>query len=359
MNPAAPYVLPLLLVLLALLGAPARAHLMVAQKGTLNFHGDGAYLVVSLPVSALQGADADGDGLLASNELQAQAAAVEQQIRAGVQLQAEGRALPLEVLLMTLSPPDDAPSAPASQLVVLGRFALGALAGSAGPAAATVPTRYVFKLALFGKTTAEQAHDITFTRQREMHAARFSPGAVTQALFPSAAGVFATHLRSGLHHVATGLDHLLFLGVVLVEWALARRGWRQAVLTFTVFTVGHAITLAWSAFGGWAPPAQIVEPAIVATIVAMAALVLWQHRRGRWIAHPLQLLLVLGCALIHGLGFASALGGLGLDGAHRAWALAGFNAGIELAQLLAAAMAAALGAAWGLARQHRALTTRP
>jgi hypothetical protein len=49
----------------------AHAHLVVSQRGTLNIVGDGAYMVLSLPVSSLSGFDDDHDGLLSVDELRA------------------------------------------------------------------------------------------------------------------------------------------------------------------------------------------------------------------------------------------------------------------------------------------------
>ena len=58
------YLTGLCLLLCAI--APAQAHLMVAQHGTLNLVGDGVYMVLSLPVSAFAGSDDDGDDKLSS-----------------------------------------------------------------------------------------------------------------------------------------------------------------------------------------------------------------------------------------------------------------------------------------------------
>ena len=54
------------LVLCGCMGAmtPAQAHLVAAQKGTLNFAGNAAFLVLSVPVSAMHSVDDDGDGIL-------------------------------------------------------------------------------------------------------------------------------------------------------------------------------------------------------------------------------------------------------------------------------------------------------
>jgi len=51
---------------------------------------------------------------------------------------------------------------------------------------------------------------------------------------------------------------------------------------------------------------------------------------------------VFGCALLHGLGLASSLLGMGLDPAHRLWSLLGFNLGVELGQCFVALAGAAL-----------------
>jgi hypothetical protein len=53
------------IVLLWAVSLPAAyAHLMVAQRGTLNLVDNGAFMVISLPVTALAGTDDDGDSRL-------------------------------------------------------------------------------------------------------------------------------------------------------------------------------------------------------------------------------------------------------------------------------------------------------
>jgi hypothetical protein len=49
--------------------------------------------------------------------------------------------------------------------------------------------------------------------------------------------------------------------------------------------------------------------------------------------------LAFGFGLVHGLGFASALGDLGANGAGVAVSLAGFNVGVELGQIAVVALA--------------------
>ena len=100
-----------------------RAHLMVEQHGTINFANGGAFLVLSVPVSAFDGVDDNGDGALSARELDQHSAEVEQQFYDSVQLlDGRGEPLPLQGLLMSLVSPDHAPAAPARQLIAFGRF---------------------------------------------------------------------------------------------------------------------------------------------------------------------------------------------------------------------------------------------
>jgi hypothetical protein len=319
----------------ALAWAPVQAHLMVAQKGTLNFSGDGVYMVLSVPVSALKGVDDDGDHLLSRAELQAHAASIELQVQAGAQLLGDGQPLALQGLMLTLSPRDDTPAAPADQLVAMGRYALRS--GSAD----AQPTTLSFKLDLFGREPAEQVYDITITRKPEAQAVRYTQSQQLHEVLPTPGRAFAHQPLSGFEHVLGGADHLLFLLVVLASLGGRRAGWRQALGTLTCFTAGHALTLATGAWGLLSISPALVEPAIAATIVGMAAFDLWQRHRARWATPALQMGLVFACALVHGLGFASALGQLGLSGGALAWSLAGFNLGIEVAQVAVAALVAA------------------
>ena len=60
------------------------AHLMVEQHGTINFANGGAFLVLSVPVSAFSGVDDDGDGALSAVELSRHSKVVEEQLHDGV-----------------------------------------------------------------------------------------------------------------------------------------------------------------------------------------------------------------------------------------------------------------------------------
>lgn len=326
-----------LLCLIWLLGLlalqPAQAHLMVAQRGTLNFVGSGGFVVMALPVDAFTGVDDDGDGLMSMAEMRHHSSDIEAQVLRGLQLIGNAGPRPLEGLMLNLSPDDSTPAAPAAHLVVLGRFSLAAADGQTMSASGLR-----LRLSLFGKTAGAQQQNITVSRGAEKQKMVLAPGREERALFPSAWNVVLDNAALGVEHVISGLDHMLFLLVVLATgW-----GWRQTVLALTCFTAGHAISLAAAASGVVSLPANIVEPAIAATIVGMALFDRWSNARNRPLAPGWRLALVFGCALIHGLGLGAALNSLGLESTHRLLSLVGFNAGIEAAQIGVALVAGVL-----------------
>ncbi len=132
-------------------------------------------------------------------------------------------------------------------------------------------------------------------------------------------------VRLGVEHILTGNDHLLFLVALL---ATARGLW-SVVRIITAFTLAHSVTLTVGALGIVTIPDRIIEPLIAATIVwvALENLFAVEPDRRRWIWS-------FGFGLVHGLGFASALGELGLKGAALVRGLVGFNLGVEIGQLL-------------------------
>ncbi len=132
-------------------------------------------------------------------------------------------------------------------------------------------------------------------------------------------------VRLGVEHILTGYDHLLFLVALL---ATARGTW-SVVRIVTAFTLAHSVTLSIGALGIVTISDRIIEPLIAATIVwvALENLFAAEPDRRRWIWS-------FGFGLVHGLGFASALGELGLKGVTLVRGLVGFNLGVEIGQLL-------------------------
>ena len=137
--------------------------------------------------------------------------------------------------------------------------------------------------------------------------------------------VFADFVGIGfIHIVPRGLDHILFvLGLFFFSLKL-----RPILTQVTAFTIAHTVTLATASLGIISIPASIVEPLIAASIVYVAVENILLNELRPW-----RTAVVFGFGLLHGLGFASVLGDIGLDPGRFFTGLIGFNLGVELGQL--------------------------
>lgn len=165
---------------------------------------------------------------------------------------------------------------------------------------------------------------------------------------PSTGAVVRQYLALGVEHIVTGYDHLAFLLALLAALAARglRVGLRPALAVITAFTLAHSVTLALAALGLVRPHARIVESVIALSIAAVAAVDLaralrsTEKDRGAPLPNArLRALVAASFGLVHGLGFAGALGELGLPRRALVRSLAAFNAGVELGQLALAAVA--------------------
>lgn len=129
---------------------------------------------------------------------------------------------------------------------------------------------------------------------------------------------------SGIEHIAIGFDHIAFLIAVIV---LGRSFW-PLFKVVTAFTIAHSITLTLAVLNVFAIPPEIVEPLIALSIVYVAV----ENFFVRDIARRYWVTFIFG--LIHGFGFASVLRDFGLPQEGLIWALASFNVGVEIGQLL-------------------------
>jgi hypothetical protein len=173
----------------------------------------------------------------------------------------------------------------------------------------------------------------------------------------SAWATFARFVREGAWHVAIGYDHIAFVLLLLLPAVLrpVAGKWQRAegfapvtrdiVTIVTAFTIAHSTTLALAITGIVHVPAQPIEVAIAASIAVAAAINL-MPRLSR-----ARLPLAFSFGLVHGFGFANALRELDAHGAGLVPLLAGFNSGVELAQLAIVALVlpviyAARGTRW-------------
>lgn len=169
------------------------------------------------------------------------------------------------------------------------------------------------------------------------------PGAGLQPLSAQSRGL-GGFVIEGMAHIASGLDHVLFLVTLLLVavWRRDGAGWvprdraRSAFTeTFklvTAFTLAHSVTLGLAASGVIDPPAAAVESLIALTVLLAALDNLRPFVPGpRW-------LMVGAFGLVHGIGFAGPLKDLGLRGAELLLPLLAFNVGVELGQLAVVAL---------------------
>ena len=141
----------------------------------------------------------------------------------------------------------------------------------------------------------------------------------------------SSFFKLGLSHIIEGYDHILFLFCLL----MAGGSLKHFFVVVTSFTVGHSITLAAAVLGYISLPSQITELFIAFSIVVAAlASRSWLKAGDSDSSVKSRGLLAGGFGLIHGLGFASILREIGIEGAGMASPLLGFNLGVEAGQLM-------------------------
>jgi hydrogenase/urease accessory protein HupE len=146
---------------------------------------------------------------------------------------------------------------------------------------------------------------------------------LTAARAPGVVHVIGRYIEAGITHIFLGYDHVAFIAAVVL-WA--RRFW-PVVKVVTAFTIAHSITLSLAALDVVRIPSAVIEPAIAASIVYVAA----ENFLSRDVGKRWRVTFAFG--LIHGFGFASALQELGLPRNALVPALASFNIGVEIGQV--------------------------
>lgn len=162
------------------------------------------------------------------------------------------------------------------------------------------------------------------------------------------------YLRLGVDHIASGVDHLLFL-LLLV---LSLRRLRDILWAETAFTIAHTIAFALTATGTLRVASAPTEILIAFSIVLMAldcppTTSVRPAPSARAVA-----LLALVFGTVHGLGFAGGLREIGLPEGDVARALVGFASGVEIGQvafILGVFLLGSLVARWHSHRASRVL----
>ena len=153
--------------------------------------------------------------------------------------------------------------------------------------------------------------------------------------------IFSRFVGEGIYHIVPiGYDHILFLLSLLLASVMVVQGgrWTPApsfrepfwfvVKVVTLFTVAHTLTLTLAALNIVRLPVVLVEAVIALSIAVAAVNNLYPFIVNRtW-----TIVFVLG--LFHGFGFANVLDPLGAQGPSLIPALAGFNIGVEIGQMI-------------------------
>lgn len=146
------------------------------------------------------------------------------------------------------------------------------------------------------------------------------------------------YLQLGFTHILPlGFDHILFvLSLYLLSPKLKPVLWQA-----TAFTVAHSITLGLAMFKVITPSPAIVEPIIALSIMYVALENIFSPTLKK---SRIGIVFLFG--LVHGMGFANALGSLCLPQHSYLTSLVMFNVGVELGQLAVIVSAFLLFGKW-------------
>ena len=160
---------------------------------------------------------------------------------------------------------------------------------------------------------------------------RLTPESPAQA-FGGGVGL-VTYAWLGVEHLILGYDHILFvIGLVMLV-----AGWQRLVLVITGFTLAHSLTLGLSVLDVAYLPMAPVEATIALSILFVTTELLRAPDARSKLATRYPQVIALGFGLLHGFGFAGVLKDIGLPSETAILALALFNVGLEIGQLLVVA----------------------
>lgn len=147
---------------------------------------------------------------------------------------------------------------------------------------------------------------------------------------PSESTSMWEYLGIGVEHIVFGWDHVLFITGLFLLWQQRRQTPTQLFGQFTLFTLGHSLTLALLVLGWVVVPTRLIEAWIALSVLYLAV---------QWVLKmeepPLaQYALILAFGLLHGSGFALSMESRGFPDDALLPTLLLFNLGIELGQML-------------------------
>lgn len=141
----------------------------------------------------------------------------------------------------------------------------------------------------------------------------------------------AEYFFIGIEHIVFGWDHVLFVSGLFLLWKKRSQPVRQLVGQFTLFTVGHSITLALLVLGWIAVPTRAIEAWIALSVLWLAWELIQKDKPLR--AYWPHWVLIAAFGLLHGSGFALSMEERGFPKDALLQTLLLFNLGIEVGQL--------------------------
>src|ERR1700730_839747 len=317
------------ILLLSLLVAPAHAHKPSDSYLALSVQGEhvsGQWDIALRDLDFAIGLDADGNGEIIWGEVKAKHREIAAFALARLAIAAGDLGCPATVTEHLIDNHSD-----------------GAYAGLRGAAdCPAVPQILTVKYTLLFDLDPQHRGLLRLEEQGRTHTAVFSPDHDTWRLEGQSVVLgdqFIEYFRTGVWHIWTGFDHMLFLCALLLPAVLHyRHGRWQAVASFreaflevvkivTAFTVAHSITLSLAVLGIITLPSRLIESTIAASVVVAALNNLYPLIDKRlWIV-------AFAFGLVHGLGFANVLTDLALPKPALAVSLVSFNLGVEAGQL--------------------------
>ncbi len=322
----------------------ARAHSASSSYLHVDVRGRDLAVQFSIALRDLDyaiGLDSDGNGAITWGELRTHKAAVAAYALARLRLEAGGAPCtpgPVELLADELSDGGYATL----------RFAAACIG---------VPTRVSVHYGLFFDLDPLHRGLMTLSVGGVPHAYAFSPTR-EDASFDVAPGYGQTvrsFFETGVNHLLTGIDHMLFVTMLLVPAMFRKREgasglgaqlqpvadfrgmFIESIKVLSAFTLAHGTTLTLSVLHIISIPERLSEAGIALTILVTALDNVFHFIPGRrW---PLA----FAFGLVHGLGFATALGPMILPPLALGIALISFNLGLEAAQVSIAAIVLPIG----------------
>ena len=145
---------------------------------------------------------------------------------------------------------------------------------------------------------------------------------------------FILYFKMGLTHVLdfSAYDHILFLIVLAVIFTNFQ--WRKVIWLVTLFTLGHSITLALSAYKVLEVRMDLIEFLIPLTIFITGLINIINAKKEANKTGNINLILALFFGLIHGLGFSNYFKMMIGKEEDKLFPLIEFALGIEVAQII-------------------------